>query len=265
MKIIYYDGDSEKFRYEIKSTDKTTQSLLDEANSIYLSKYSDRFEICDLFAEENRVQDVWRYCLAYNNKNDKFLLTKHTSYSHNFKMSKFNDLEASDLSKDDDVCLIIIESPHKDEYTKDSRFLPIGPAQGTTGLKIEHYFEELFNKNIYDKFDKSELSDIYNIIICNPVQFQTSLYEVHKQPLTKFPTVRNNMWKALYSNSAENHFLERLKSYNPSIIINACTSKLKKNIEETLSNNFEYNYFESSNHPCVWTEKTTFSIKELET
>lgn len=223
--------------------------LLKQASSQYLIKGKDQFDIVNFFINDNRVQDALRYQLKRHGQSYRM----HPFDWEPIHPNNFADMPARKVGKH---CIVIImESPHKDEYSSDGLFTPIGPAQGTTGYNINLLFEEIFRTQILPNFKK--LNDHFDVILCNPVQFQTSLHEIIKHS-KKFQGLRNTIWKGLFHNLGEKElFLKRISLYKSSIIINACTSKIKQDVTIALTEStsrYEQLY-EASSHPCWWRVK----------
>lgn len=157
--------------------------------------------------------------------------------------------------------VIVIESPHKDEYSYRKNFTPIAPAQGKTGEKINSFFEVLFNKQIAKELAEHTIDEL-NVIICNPVQFQASLFLTHRCPLTNpgVAAIRNRVWQELMAHDRL-HFEARLIAYKPKIIINACTAKLKGEINRTIRETKGLApglLYWADSHPCMWHSNTKF-------
>lgn len=118
------------------------------------------------------------------------------------------------------VLLIILESPHIDEYKKlsNSIFEPIGPANGVTGENIRKYLH-LATKEI--AIDNCCRQDLYHLFLVNAVPYQCSLGEVL---VGSNKDNRNSIFLNCW-NYAKHDFVERINKYcsNNSIIINACT------------------------------------------
>lgn len=108
--------------------------------------------------------------------------------------------------------LIILESPHKDEY-KDKGF--IAPALGKTGINLKNKLESKINKYIkYRSLPEGE----YNLVLVNAIQYPTSL---------GFTTsnFRDRIWLDLWIvNDLRNKLIDRIREYDPKIIINLCTN-----------------------------------------
>lgn len=181
------------------------------------------------FDDTKKIKDVWRYDLSISGEE--------------LKLDEFKD--------DKDICntknniLIILESPHKDEYDED--FKPLSPAKGATGYAFSKYFLSHalpILKNLGMHLNNNQT---YGVCFVNPVQYQTSLHEIHKKGLKS--DLRDKVWRALYP-KCKIGFEERLKSYEPKFIINACTSKLKRDLDEVL-NGVVGEKFETS-HPSNW-------------
>lgn len=112
---------------------------------------------------------------------------------------------------EDKILLLILESPHTDEFDKNGE--PIGPANGPTGRNIREHIAEIF----------PNFSD-YHLILMNAIPFQCSLGVATEH-------FRDNVFKAAWDNDAigKNFFkdrlgklLEKLKGKNV-VIVNACT------------------------------------------
>ena len=200
----------------------------------------------DFFMETNQVPDVSRYCIGeegccvhdddrYRICNDKFII-RHC------------DIPESQLQiqQQPGSIVLLLESPHECEYEYIYRCfgcfarpftLPKTPASGTTGDNIDLCLGTvLLHIQIETGIVVSDchVESDYHVVISNPIQFQTSLHAIHGQKLDgKWTTLRDNVWRTLWDGS-ENHikqcFQERLEQYHPKVIINACTSALKRRV-----------------------------------
>lgn len=123
--------------------------------------------------------------------------------------------------------VIILESPHIDEYTKlpcnsiinNCVNKPITPANGKTGIEIEKNLSLLLTKlNSLQALNQKK----YEICIVNPVPFQTSLGSFTGKMNEKLKT---EIWKHLWNQSkAQTEFEELLEKIpDNSIVINSCT------------------------------------------
>lgn len=158
--------------------------------------------------------------------------------------------------------VVILESPHKDEYTKDESFEPLIPLNGTRS--VQRFFLHL--GEILGAIARQGVT-IPNgdVVLCNPVQWQTSL---HRLTQTHFlvSEIRDVVWSRIYAIGAVQAFFEaRLKSYQPRLIINACTGSLdhpgpKQAVQQTLTRLWEKGDLEAAlaatHHPSVWMERT---------
>ncbi len=140
--------------------------------------------------------------------------------------------------------VLLLESPHKDEYRSRNiytKLIPIAPAQGenklSAGGAIFNYLSEVL------KFINEENHNIipngnFNLIISNPVQFQTSLVFIHGKPLDRaYQTLRDTIWKKIWDiQDIQSDFIKRINKYNPHLIINSCTKNLKPYVNEVLEN-----------------------------
>ena len=206
----------------------------------------------NFFSNNMIIEDVWRYNIKIG-KNIYPVVKQNNNKDSKFTNSKYNDKEIKIDDKDNSIVLIL-ESPHKDEYKiKNGKYIPIAPAQGDTGIGIDKNISIIINEFIENpKYNCSLSKGEYKFIICNPVQYQTSLYYFHKSDSSKFKTLRNNIWKSIFEqNSIKDDFLNRIDSYKPKLIINACTDKLKCKVKEVIKSNFSVDYIETY-HPSYW-------------
>ena len=112
--------------------------------------------------------------------------------------------------------ILIMESPHKDEFTQN---IPNGPAFGKTGKNIASYFESVLNKEFFN-VNISLSNGTYDLYLINAIQFQCSL----GLPTEYF---RDLIFTGLWFNGGEENFknrLEKIKLNNNDIVINSCTN-----------------------------------------
>ena len=191
----------------------------------------------DFFGMNNRVPDVSRYricnsgcCVRHDNRysmsNGRYIIP-HCDISG----QRLQDLLREQQIQEKQIgnIVLILESPHKDEYQPGNINCPIAPANGDTGHNIDRYLATVLSR-IEMKEGQQLIVPSSHVVISNPIQFQTSLHAIHGKSLEgTWETLRNNVWWTLWNNS-EGHikqcFRERLVyTYNPSLIINACSGK----------------------------------------
>lgn len=219
----------------------------------FIQKHKEGITIIKGFQKCNEVKDVHRYNVEIKNGTINKNLLKNRSKE--FLESKFND-NTVNIGKEDEVILLILESPHKDEYiVKDKKLVPIAPAQGDTGKNIEEEIQKVLTEiNRFEELDDGK----YKLIICNPVPYQTSLGAYHSESLKdSYKTLRDNVWKKMWSNDEiKGDFKKRLETYKPYLIINACTSSVKKYVTECVKDYLKYvntsKLFYTTNHPAAW-------------
>ena len=140
--------------------------------------------------------------------------------------------------------VILLESPHKDEYFANCIDRPIAPALGTTGHNVQDYLMEVIHScpDICQRLGQ----ETTRVIIANPIQFQTSLAAIIRVPRQRGERneekrkrekrerekrekkIRDAVWKALWDLPAiRDEFRGRLERYHPDFIINACTHDLE--------------------------------------
>lgn len=202
-----------------------------------------------------KVEDVHRYNIICESEN--IIKNSLSDSEKSIKKSKFNDKKV-DERQDVKTIVLLLESPHKDEY--DNKNNPIAPAQGKTGRGIDCQIENVIREII--KFHKSALEKgIYRFIICNPIQYQTSMDMFIKQAsekdlldLTKKSRLdlKKEVWKAIWSkDKIKEDFKKRIELYKPNLIINACTKDLKEDVTKYLKDN-KYNNIYLVSHPSSW-------------
>jgi len=230
-------------------------------NNQSLKKYYDTQEkkVLERFFIKKEVPNVLRYSYICD-KN----LTKIKKISQKNGIGKYNDKLVNNIGSN---ILIILESPHKDEY--DKYFNPIAPAQGTTGRNLDNLLTNLLNKintnsNLFKQLPKN-----FNVVIANPVPYQTSLAYLSKnRGIDK--EVRNQVWRLIWhSKDYQQKFVSKyndLKEVN--VIINACTENLSSEVTDFLLNKTNSNTpIYQCNHPSNWSRNKNkanpFNLKKI--
>ncbi|HQO09732.1 MAG TPA: hypothetical protein PLK90_08350 [Clostridiales bacterium] len=201
----------------------------------------------DFDPSKNAVPDVWRYTIKIDKKRCLSLVKSKVGYRTCHVEACKNFLNNKNFPQDVDIAkcisnakckfykkypviLLLLESPHKNEYT--NAFIQIAPAQKSTGKCIESNIISLIeeiNKRINPQLP---INTNYKLIIANPIPFQTSLH-ILKNKDSGFDDnqrkLRDRIWKSLWhQNSLRYNFLNRLNNdYKPDLVINACTENLQ--------------------------------------
>ncbi|MCY1045377.1 hypothetical protein OV208_28940 [Corallococcus sp. bb12-1] len=217
----------------------------------------DRHVLSGLYLESKRVPDVVRYVLDLTSSTPAVPLSPCQGCANPIKNDEWQDVRADEHTSPHKRIVLLLESPHRYEYTQ--TFTPIAPAQGTTGEGIEACILPLLNK-----YERLELPpDRYELLICNPVQFQASLYELHGQSLNEnspAQRLRDITWRTLYYDMNERDgFLQRLGRYNAAAVIVACTAALKQEVLGDVrcwAKDRPVPVVEASSHPCTWRRST---------
>jgi len=92
------------------------------------------------------------------------------------------------------------------------------------------------------------------VVLSNPVQYQASLARILDSEKI-VPAIRDAMWKELYGIARiRQDFLGRLRSYEPRVVINACTAKVKPQITEDIlqSGIAIAAHIVETGHPSLW-------------
>jgi hypothetical protein len=239
--------------------------------SIYNWIHNDVLALPDWFYSINSiVPDVCRYTVDID-KTGNIKVSPHNKTD--FPASFFYDLKPSNITKS---IVSILESPHSDEYGlclddkgNLKRLCPIAPAQGDTGTPIDlnlRYVLVEIQKKLTQK--KKLAIGSYNLIIVNPVPYQTSLGSLYKglnEP------IRNAIWQALWNiDAVRNDFFNRLDSYSPSLIINACTGGkdprgLKSRVQKEILKHYPYNnqnpVIVKTYHPAINWSNSKYGIE----
>lgn len=240
------------------------------------------------FNENKKIHDVCRYDLRYCH--DNWMLFEPNQNKLATLNPWLDELNKNDclIDKDREAnnILVILESPHKDEYCNKC-FSPLAPANGVTGINFLAYFASPGVNLILSSLIKLGLSldesKTYKICFVNPVQFQASLHFIIQAKLdslsaeivnlgkgkksqkkkiqaaiTKIKnakkTIKEEIWKQLFDR-CKNDFIRRVHSYSPDIVINACTEKLSDIVKLEIDdpkNNISCRGKFTTFHPSSW-------------
>ena len=148
----------------------------------------------------NQVEDIHRYDLRYINR--KWILCKPNSST----VAEFFESQTCcgnprnldrPISPDKNNILIILESPHMDEYCQ-ACMKALASANGATGLNFHKYFTEfILGKCLINRLSLSlNINEVYSICFVNPIPLQTSLYQVLRQAISS--DIRDSVWKQLF-------------------------------------------------------------------
>lgn len=244
----------------------------------YFSKNSNNsFTVKDAFFHPNKeVPDVYIYDLR-RYRGEWRLFSPNSSHRNTAPLKECTKINCSSecspspkkIAKAKNI-LVILESPHDEEY--DNNFNPLQPANSSKGTGsnffnnfTKHILPILCNSLKIKLYQKK----VYRICFVEPVPYQSSLHFIHKQDLNSnknksFNKLRNEVWKSLFV-FCKDDFIKRIESYEPFIIINACTGEkntdslrkeVKEAIDEIVKNNPKSKiaraYKFRTNHPCAW-------------
>ena len=214
--------------------------------SCHLGGQENVVDITGMFGPENRVRDVDRYRVIV--RNGVCCVAPHLCGEVAPRTNRFNDLRpnCADLGR---TILLLLESPHKDEYRCGDPHCPIAPAQGQTGTRIKQHLERMLNDS-----PVTDCSDVtYRVIIANPVQFQTSLWTIHEGTLPHWRRLRDAIWKTLWDVcEIRQDFCSRLQCYYPDVVLNCCTSGLRKRVTAYLCQRGLAARTYVAPHPSTW-------------
>lgn len=213
--------------YQSPTTNKTWFQEIKKPNGEY------NFELVPEFlGNDKRVKDVCRFSA--------------TRKGNSVNVNKLDDHQIKE--KKHKRIVLLLESPHKDEY--DADFNPIRPANGATGDELSKHFESVLHK-LMDIGLSFEENEVYDVILMNPVPFQASLAYIFDGVLHS--NIRNQMWKELF-NILQQDFEKRLREYDADIVLNFCTYQAKKRLQQFLNSIFSGSkiQFFKGTHPSSW-------------
>jgi hypothetical protein len=194
-----------------------------------------------IFSDNGRVDDEHRYDLDIR-KTNKCIFYRLKQVGT--KLDNYGKIKEQDEMKKSIV--LLLESPHKDEFKYNyvkhgekkqviSNITGNKPANGNTGVLIEKHILGVLVSNLPAE------SANYRILIVNPIQYQTSLWAIHRKRLNgKYKSLRNKVWEFLWDYETgetkpfQEDFLKRMKCYNPCYILNCCTKDLQFKVSNFL-------------------------------
>lgn len=119
--------------------------------------------------------------------------------------------------------VILLESPHEQEYVAGCIDRPVAPALGTTGRNIRNNL-----MGVVRSLCQIDLAEITRVILANPIQFQCSLASLIHHGPKSWQRTRDAVWKTLWRQPAiREECRERLQGYHADFILNACTHNLE--------------------------------------
>lgn len=225
--------------------------------------------ISGLFGDKNRVPDVDRYEIV--RCGDGIAIKDHRWTRDNNYVSTNPYVDrppASNSGQAPATLVIVLESPHRDEYGC-SVEKPIAPARGQTGARMHKHLGKVL-KSCPQLQNLLRKCAPVRVVISNPVPFQTSAYAIHGGRLSKTTgdKLRNFIWPALWELEEPNpkndakprrvlqrEFCKRLQGYNPVAIVNACTLIGKPKVTKILRVTCNVHLYEAD-HPSVWKSST---------
>ena len=174
---------------------------------------------------------------------------------YRYKIENDGNLSVQRLCQDKDVreecdlptIVLLLESPHRDEYRNNR---PCAPAMGATGRNLDSHL-----CSVLSCIRHSIRNGSSRIILSNPVQFQTSLHMILHEMNRE---VRDAVWNALWCHPyIRSRFESRMRAYNPYIIINACTGGrkpegLRRKVSDFLQQAQICGRIYKGSHPSGW-------------
>jgi hypothetical protein len=190
-------------------------------------------DLSALFRADCRVPDALRYWLRLRAGEAPQLELPAADTPGALAGSAFSDYRADVAlaqARGARPILLVIESPHVDEYrARDGALQPIAPAQGTSpggagggiGLYLHHVVARLGLR-----------PGRYPLVIVNPLQYHCSLGHFTGRLLRP---LRDHVWNAMWDVPAlREDFVARCRRYDAEVIVNCCTASLKGRVTEVL-------------------------------
>jgi len=153
--------------------------------------------------------------------------------------------------------IVVLESPHRDEYS--ATFSPLGPLQNRESRKRFYRYIRSLCREI------GGLTNGVEIVLCNPVPYQTSLARLMEDDAGIQSAVRNAVWRELFRQGFTHEFESRLQAYQPSVVINACTYDLRNEVGTALKQYLrqatrKFCIFTCNRHPCIWIQRPVLKM-----
>ena len=213
-----------------------------QSGSPYVREDGNDVLVVNFFKNNNKVPDVSRYrihnmscCVRYDYRyricNNRYIIPRCDVSGKELERQLQPPESLQEPQRQERIrnIVLLLESPHEYEYEYIYKWVacfarpftrPKAPACGVTGDNIDRWLGTVLSRTNTNLIEPG-----CHVIISNPIQFQTSLHAIHRQPLDgKWSTLRNNVWKTLWrADHITECFRARLTAYNPSLIINACT------------------------------------------
>lgn len=220
--------------------------------------------INDSFGKDNIIPDVDRYRTRFDG--NRIVLRPHTKCTVSECSNRYYDIAVAKVPRNCDRTLVIVlESPHEEEYLRNNVGLPIAPAQGNTGLYLCCHLDEVLHS--CPSLHRCLRIGTTRVILSNPVQFQASLVSVIDSGNTdRKNKIRDAVWRAIWDTPRiRQDFMDRLKGCKPNYIINACTKSLRTDVSNFLRCHFPNCTSYEAHHPSSWNikkyRKLLFRIK----
>ena len=221
-------------------------------SSPFVQTFGGDTKVIGMFGPRNRVPDVNRYRVAVHG--NLCCILPHPRGHVCLTRNRYHDLWCYQGGFDGTIVLLL-ESPHEKEYrlAHNGQVLrPIAPAQGRTGRRIEKHLEHILNAECNSDVRRL-IKNNSRVVIANPIQFQSSLWVIHKGKLQGWETLRSAVWRTLWKVSQiQNDFCNRLQSYNPDVVLNCCTENLRQKVSTLLCRTGFQNKTFAGDHPSTW-------------
>ena len=191
---------------------------MNKAVKILLSQEMNSQKLCNyssFLCPDQHVAEI-----EFDPNRGKFCLTQQIITTTNFTGFRRAEFNNNFTPTNDSVMILVLESPHKDEY--DHTHKALGPAYGETGDNINTYLADILNVAILNSVLNNQCSlTKYDLILVNAVQHQCSF---GANPLLFRDAMFLYYWeKEYYRKDFSKRLTKVISKYNSCIVVNCCT------------------------------------------
>ncbi|WP_231420792.1 hypothetical protein [Sphingomonas sp. Leaf205] len=150
--------------------------------------------------------------------------------------------------------VLLLESPHRDEFDGCGG-RAIGPLRNErVRAAVERYLPDIL-KGAEERLGRSLAGRGVNLV--NAVQYQTSLQSLMIDYDAKLQSgVRTPVFRAVFDNGGSQDMLARLDRYEPSVVLSAPTSAVRKQVEREIEAHARcWPWLRVDRHPSSWMKR----------
>lgn len=192
------------------------------------------------------------YCSLECPNKIKFKISCKNKTYNIVRLKKEIILNSKNIPKSKKFIVVIVESPHIEEFYGDCA---ISPLNGESGKRFCKYFVNCLQSN---GKTSSYLKNGVKIAVINPVRHQASLGIC---PISE--TIKELVWEQMFK-CEKDYFVDLIKKFKKKniLVLNLCTEgsvvKMHDCISDIMHN--EKIRFYNEKHPITWNSKKKFSL-----